>query len=1109
MAPEYGATIGFFPADAETLNYLRLTGRSAELVDLVERYTKEQGLFRTNDSPDPMFSDTLELDMNTVEPSLAGPRRPQDRVPLRDMKAAVHDVLPTFLKNRTASPEVPVQMNGDKDTLTDGSVVIAAITSCTNTSNPSVMVGAGLLARNAVVRGLKVKPAVKTSFAPGSRVVIDYLDKAGLMPFLDELRFHLVGFGCTTCLASGTPVLLANGTSRRIEQMPSGGGAVVFSPLSDSELGMAEQAEAMAQGVRDCVSLVLQDGRTLVCTPDHEILCAGGRWVRADQLAPGRDRVVVGLEAPLDEPGTDEAGYVLKAGNLTFTLDTPQDRLRTLAFARLLGHLLGDGSISVAGQGRMTVGQAVDREAVLNDIEVVTGKRPAATRDDERTWTIVLPMELTNAVIALSGVRVSRRIHQAPTLPAFVLDDRCPTAVVREFLGGAFGADGQAPTLHRLSEHEEDAILKPPAYSQITTPEHLGQLKDMMHHLIRLLSRCGVKTHGANVYEFPVRRSASSYPAAQDGAPRLEVRLQLPDGLSFVERVGFRYCVDKAMRASAAAVYWRIVDRINQQRLWMSTRLDELHRQAPRLAFSPARQLAASELSRREAVIFPHYLRREGHDRFDRLPKPTDRKFQPLHRDACGFPSPVELFKQLGVRNWFAPLLSREEMHSSKRYCVEKTALTLPTFTLHVLDRRPAGQRAVFDLSIDELHAFVAGTVAVSNCIGNSGPLPEPVAKAVKENDLVVAAVLSGNRNFEGRINPLAKMSYLASPPLVVAYALAGTVNIDFNHEPIGHDTNGQPVYLRDIWPSQDDVRQAMARALSPELFRRRYDHVFEGDDAWASLPAPEGNLYHWDEDSTYIQEPSFFQNLTPEPAPLKDIRQARVLALLGDSVTTDHISPAGSIPADGPAGRYLIERGVQPKDFNSFGSRRGNHEVMIRGTFANIRLRNLLAPGTEGGWTIHLPSGEPMTIYDASLRYQSEGVPLLVIAGQEYGTGSSRDWAAKGTYLLGVKAVLAESYERIHRSNLVGMGVLPLQFKPGENRETLELTGHETFDIEGVAEHLTPRKELTIRARRSDGSETVFTAVARLDSSIEVEYYRNGGILQTVLRHLLQEGGQ
>jgi aconitate hydratase len=391
-------------------------------------------------------------------------------------------------------------------------------------------------------------------------------------------------------------------------------------------------------------------------------------------------------------------------------------------------------------------------------------------------------------------------------------------------------------------------------------------------------------------------------------------------------------------------------------------------------------------------------------------------------------------------------------------------------------------------------------------CIGNSGPLPEPVAKAVKENDLAVAAVLSGNRNFEGRINPLAKMSYLASPPLVVAYALAGTVNIDFNHEPIGQDTNGQPVYLRDIWPSQDDVRQAITSALSPELFRRRYAHVFEGDDVWASLPAPEGNLYHWDEDSTYIQEPTFFRNLTPEPALLQDIRQARVLALLGDSVTTDHISPAGSIPADGPAGRYLIARGVQPKDFNSFGSRRGNHEVMIRGTFANIRLRNLLAPGTEGGWTIHLPSGEPMTIYDASLRYQSEGIPLLVIAGKEYGTGSSRDWAAKGTYLLGVKAVLAESYERIHRSNLVGMGVLPLQFKPGENRETFNLTGHETYDIEGIAEHLTPHKELTIRARRSDGSETVFTAVARLDSSIEVEYYRNGGILQTMLRHMLRE---
>ncbi len=594
MAPEYGATMGFFPVDQETLNYLSLTGRGEDTIELVERYAKEQGLFRTDETPDPVYSDTLELDMSTVEPSLAGPRRPQDRVPLRDMKLAARDAIAYFLSRssrRSPSdaqrPEVEVEMDGERVTLTDGSVVIAAITSCTNTSNPSVMIGAGLLAKKAVEAGLTVKPTVKTSLAPGSRVVIDYLEKAGLIPFLEALRFHLVGFGCTTC-------------------------------------------------------------------------------------------------------------------------------------------------------------------------------------------------------------------------------------------------------------------------------------------------------------------------------------------------------------------------------------------------------------------------------------------------------------------------------------------------------------------------------------IGNSGPLPEPVAKAIKEHDLVVAAVLSGNRNFEGRINPLAKMSYLASPPLVVAYALAGRVDIDMISEPLGRDPNGQPVYLRDIWPSPDELRRTIAEALDPELFRQRYARVFQGDERWQSLPVPEGHLYHWDEASTYIQEPPFFKGLTPEPPPLSDIHNARVLAVLGDSVTTDHISPAGAIPAESPAGRYLIERGVEPKDFNSFGSRRGNHEVMIRGTFGNIRLRNQLVDA-EGGWTIHLPSGEQMTIYEAAMRYQAEGVPLLVIAGKEYGTGSSRDWAAKGTALLGVKAVLAESFERIHRSNLVGMGVLPLQFKSGENRQTLGLTGHELYDIEGIAEDLKPHKEVTIRVTRDTGEQMTFTAEARLDSSVEVEYYRNGGILQTVLRQMLK----
>ncbi|MGH9903576.1 MAG: hypothetical protein ACRD68_17355, partial [Pyrinomonadaceae bacterium] len=372
----------------------------------------------------------------------------------------------------------------------------------------------------------------------------------------DKLGFNLVGYGCTTCLAAGTPVLLANGTSRLIEQMPGAGGATVFGPTPDGRLGVATQTERMNQGVRECVSLVLQDGRTLVCTSDHEILCADGRWKRADQLVLGEDRVVVGLESPLDEPAADETGYTFQAGDLRFTLDAPWERLRTLAFARLVGHLLSDGSISVAGQGRMNVGQALDREAVLNDLELVTGKRPAATRYDERKWSIVLPQELTAAVSALPGGRVGRRIQQPATLPAFVLDESCPVALVREFLGGLFGADGWAPVLHRLSAREETAVLEPPAFSQSAKPEHVGQLREMMGDLVRLLNRCGVKTDGAKLYEYPTRRSASSYPAALDGAPRVEVRLSLPDGLSFVERVGFRYCVDKSLRASAAAVYW-------------------------------------------------------------------------------------------------------------------------------------------------------------------------------------------------------------------------------------------------------------------------------------------------------------------------------------------------------------------------------------------------------------------------------------------------------------------------------------------------------------------------------------------------------------------------
>ncbi len=590
MSPEYGATVGFFPVDMETLRYLIGTGRSEELVELVHRYTQEQGLFRTDETPDPVYTDVLELDMSTVEPSIAGPKRPQDRIPLREAKPSFHQVLKSFGRepsDTNGRKKAVVNFDGMEVELKDGSVVIAAITSCTNTSNPSVMIAAGLVAKKAVELGLDVKPWVKTSLAPGSRVVPQYLEDAGLLPYLEALRFHVVGFGCTTC-------------------------------------------------------------------------------------------------------------------------------------------------------------------------------------------------------------------------------------------------------------------------------------------------------------------------------------------------------------------------------------------------------------------------------------------------------------------------------------------------------------------------------------IGNSGPLPEPIAKAIQENDLIVAAVLSGNRNFEGRVNPLTRANYLASPPLVVAYAIAGTMDIDMNNEPIGYDPNGRPVYLKDIWPTQEEIRKAIQRTLRPDLFKEQYKDVYKGNELWEGLDVPDADLYPWDPNSTYIQEPPFFKDMPVEPPPIQEIRGARVIALLGDTVTTDHISPAGPIPVDSPAGKYLIEHGVHPRDFNTYGSRRGNHEVMMRGTFANIRLRNQLVPGTEGGWTIYFPTGEKMTIYDAAMKYQEDGTPLLVIAGKEYGTGSSRDWAAKGTLLLGIKAVIAESFERIHRSNLVGVGVLPLEFLPGENKETLGLTGREVYDIEGLNDDLQPQQLVTVRARDEEGNEKVFQVKVRLDTPIEVEYYRHGGILQYVLRHML-----
>ena len=597
MCPEYGATVAYFPVDAQTIEYLKLSGRSAEQLALVEAYCKSQGLFRVEGAPEPAFSDVVEFDLGSVEPSLAGPRRPQDRVPLAKSKAAWNRELPAFLDKKDkngrlpapAGTKVPVTLDGQTFELTHDSVVIAAITSCTNTSNPSLLIAAGLLAKKAVERGLSVKPWVKTSLGPGSKVVTEYLKDSGLTPYLEKLRFHLVGYGCLVC-------------------------------------------------------------------------------------------------------------------------------------------------------------------------------------------------------------------------------------------------------------------------------------------------------------------------------------------------------------------------------------------------------------------------------------------------------------------------------------------------------------------------------------IGNSGPLAEPISEAISQNRLVTAAVLSGNRNFEGRIHPQVKANYLASPPLVVAYALAGRMDIDLTQEPLGTGKDGRPVYLADLWPSEAEVQQALRKHVTREMFLRQYANVYDGDERWRGLEVPEGERFAWDPDSTYILHPPYFEGLKREGGVLADIRGARVLAVLGDSVTTDHISPAGSIPKDSPAGQYLLSRGVGQKDFNSYGARRGNHELMVRGTFANIRLRNALAGGTEGGVTVHLPDRTPMSIFEASALYQKEGTPLIILAGKEYGSGSSRDWAAKGPNLLGVKAVIAESYERIHRSNLVGMGVLPLQFMAGENAASLGLTGTEIFAVEGVARDLAPRKEVSVTARGEDGRTTQFKALVRIDTPVEIEYYRYGGILPYVLCQLLAE---
>ena len=414
-------------------------------------------------------------------------------------------------------------------------------------------------------------------------------------------------------------------------------------------------------------------------------------------------------------------------------------------------------------------------------------------------------------------------------------------------------------------------------------------------------------------------------------------------------------------------------------------------------------------------------------------------------------------------------------------------------------------EKSGLDESLDAIGFQTVG-YGCTTCIGNSGPLPEAVGKAVQEGDLIVSGVLSGNRNFEGRINPLVKANYLASPPLVVAYALAGTTDIDLTSEPIGEDSNGSAVMLNDIWPTHEEVESVVQSCVLPEMFQEQYDNVWQKNEKWNAIEVTGGELYDWNDQSTYIQEPPFLVGLKKEVDPIQAISGARCMALLGDSTTTDHISPAGAIAADSPAGKFLQAAGVAPRDFNSYGSRRGNDRVMTRGTFANIRIRNQLAPGTEGGVTRHLPDGTEMSIYDAAMKYKESGTPLVVLAGAEYGTGSSRDWAAKGTFLLGVRAVIAASYERIHRSNLVMMGVLPLEFEAGTTWQSLGLTGEEVFDIADLNDDLKPRQTLNVVATSADGSKKEFTTTVRIDTPVELDYYRNGGILHTVLRKLLDE---
>ena len=1113
MSPEYGATVGFFPVDETTIEYLTGTARPRAQVDLVSRYARRFGFFVNG--VEPRYSEVIHVELDKVEPSIAGPRNPEERHPLVSIPSFTRAILAQRRSSSagaspTASARSQLMLEEDGPVhagLSDGAVVIAAITSCTNTSNPTVMVGAGLIARRAVEAGLALKPWVKPSLSPGSTVVTDYLDNSGLMRHLNALGFYLTGLGCQTCIATGTPVLMGDGTTRRIETLPAGGGARVFGPNGKGELQLARQTSMMDNGTRECIELVLQDGRTLTCTPDHMILRSDGSWARADELALGEDRVVMGLEGPCDSPAVDESGYVLHAGSLTFRMDGELERSRTLAFARLLGHLLYDGSISTWGQGRMNPGQAVDREAMLVDIEMLTGARPAATRYDNRRWSIALPMALTEAIMTLQGVKVGRRIHQPPMLPDFVLGEGCPVSVVREFLGGLFGADGHAPTLHKMGESEEASSLGPPTFSLSTVPQHLERMREVMQQIIGLLARCGVNVNGAQVYDYPTRRSKSTYSPAKDGIPRIEVRLRLSDGLSFIDKVGFRYSVDKTMKASAAAVYWRTIDGIHRQRLWMASRLDLLHLSQPALSFSRARKAVATTLVGHETeyslppVVAHHYALLEGYDRFSKLPKENGHRFHPTHRDSCGYPSPVALFSEMGVRGWFPPLKGWDEGDHNPKYCVEKESLTLPTFSLKVVDRRASGRRRVYDLSVDDLHAFIAGTVAVHNCIGNSGPLAPEVEKQIKDRDIYAVAALSGNRNFDGRIHPLAKGSFLMSPMLVVAYALAGRIDFDFASTPLGKGKDGEAVYLKDLWPSMAEVKKTIAASLNSGLFEKRYADAMKGDERWQKLTSYVDDVYHWEGSSTYIRNPPWFRPPLTDSAQ-RDIVGARVLAVFEDKITTDHISPAGTIAVDSPAGGYLAEHDVDLAHFSTYGSRRGNHEVMVRGGFSNIRLRNLLAKGKEGGFTSHLPDGEPMTIYDAAMKYAAEMVPLVVLAGKQYGAGSSRDWAAKAPKLLGVRAVIAQSFERIHRSNLVAMGVIPLQFKEGEGVKELGLTGEETIDIAGIAAMSSP-KEWVDAVAKGESGEKRFKTLVRVDNATEMRYIQSGGVLPYVFGRL------